>query len=156
MGTSTEKITNIDEIGVAQEENVQEIAGLNRQFHLDIEDFEWDKPEWIKEEIGKGNYYILKQCGLVLGAIDLQKIDADEIYIEAIAVDSASHGLGIGKKLIDYAKQRAREMGCKKISVESFESYDLLGFYQRVGFGLDNPPTGYYEGKPFHRFVMNL
>lgn len=144
------------QITIANKEDVNDILRLNSQFHLDIRDFEWDQPDWIKEKINKGHYFVLKQENQVLGAIDIENINKEELYIETIAIDPDHHGSGLGKKLISFAKNKAQEMGCKKITVESFQDYKLLDFYKKVGFQLDDPPIGYHNGQPFHRFIMLL
>lgn len=148
--------TNDQKISVAKKENLNDIVELNKQLHLDIESFKWDQPEYIKEEIRKGNYYVAKEGSQVVGAIDIQRPGVDELYIEVLVVDPKKHGFGIGKKLIAFAKNVARRWKCKKLTVESFQSYNVQGFYKKVGFRLDTPPVGYCEGLPFHRFVMDL
>ena len=156
MALNTEEQGWSHEIMPATKDNIRDIVGLNGQFHLDIKGFKWDKPEWIKEEIEKGNYFVLKQGDKVIGAIDTQKLGSGDLYIEAIAVEPSQHGTGLGKRLIMFAKDMGQNLGCKKLTVESFQSYGLLDFYQKVGFKLDTPSIGYYEGKPFYRFVMHL
>jgi ribosomal protein S18 acetylase RimI-like enzyme len=146
---------NDEPIVAAQVENTGDIARLNYQFHRDIKNFKWDKPEWIMKEIEKGNYFVMKQKGLITGAIDMQRSE-DELYIETIAVDSIHHDSGLGRRLILFAKGTAEKLGCKKLTVESLQSYNLQGFYQKVGFVTDNPPLGYFQSEPFYRFVMYL
>jgi len=146
---------NNQKITVANNDDLKDIVRLNQQFHRDIKGFKWDKPEWINSEIQKGNYFVFKRGADIFGAIDIQKFD-NEMYIEAIAVEPNQHRSGIGVKLIDFAKKIAQESNCKKLTVESFQSYNLLDFYQKIGFELDNPSVGYHEGQSFHRFVINL
>ncbi|KRT67576.1 MAG: GCN5-like protein N-acetyltransferase [candidate division WWE3 bacterium CSP1-7] len=139
----------------AREEDAAEIANLNTLFHLDIPDFKWDDKNWVREQIEQENYFILKENGVLTGAIDLQ-IQEDSLSIETIAVRKELQGKGTGRKLIDFAKDQARQKGKPKLTVESFTDYGLESFYQKVGFGKDDPYLGDYQGKPYYRFIMDV
>src|SRR3972149_4394828 len=139
----------------AREEDAAEIANLNTLFHLDIPDFTWDDKNWVREQIERENYFILKENGVLTGAIDLQ-IQEDSLSIETIAVRKELQGKGTGRKLIDFAKDQARQKGKPKLTVESFTDYGLESFYQKVGFGKDEPYLGDYQGKPYSRFIMGV
>ncbi len=67
----------------------------------------------------------------LLGAINIET-SGDEQIIQTIAVNLHYHKKGNGKKLIEFAKKTARESGCTKLTVESFQSYGLQEFYEKV------------------------
>src|SRR3972149_10636552 len=139
----------------AREEDAAEIMNLNTLFHLDIPDFKWDNESWVREQIEQGNYFVLKEDGILTGAIDLQTRE-DSLSIETIAVRKELQGRGTGRKMIDFAKDQARQNGKPKLTVESFTDYGLESFYKKVGFGKDDPYLGDYQGKPYYRFIMDV
>jgi len=155
---SSEEILNQPEkestVEPAREEDAAEIADLNTLFHLDIPDFKWDNESWVREQIEQGNYFVLKEDGTLTGAVNLQTQE-DSLSIETIAVRKDLQGRGTGRKLIDFAKDQAQQKGKPKLTVESFTDYGLESFYQKVGFGKDDPYLGDYQGKPYYRFIMD-
>jgi len=52
--------------------------------------------------------------------------------IRSLIVDSSARGLGIGKKIVDYCKNEAKEIGVKEILVLTYisEFFEKLGFEQ--------------------------
>lgn len=130
------------------------IIHLNRLFHLDFPWFKWDSPQWIREELENGNYYIIRDNGNLVAAMCLKMLE-NEGYIEAIAVQQKKQGSGFGRKLIEFAKSVSRKEGKSKLSVESFCDYKLEGFYEKCGFIKDHE-LGEYEGHPYYCFSMNL
>lgn len=138
------------EITNAKSENLQAILELNRQFHLDIANFKWDTPEWINQEIKIGNYIVLKEQENVLGAMCLESRD-DGVHIETIAIKNELHRKGLGKRLIDYAVDRTKKEGQRKLMVESFLDYGLEGFYIKSGF-LKSAIPRVYSGKKYNQY----
>ena len=60
-------------------------------------------------------------------------------YVELLAVDEAATGRGIGRALIDFAEEWARERHCHEIALDAFATNDgALAFYERVGFRPDH------------------
>jgi GNAT superfamily N-acetyltransferase len=121
--------------GKADMNDVPGIVHLNRQFHLNIGDFRWDTQPWIEGQIRDGNYYVLRDSNSLVGAFCLavspQTFSGD---IEAIAVRADVHGKGIGKVLIEQAKDICHSRSLKTLAVESFCEYGLDGFYMNCGF----------------------
>ena len=56
-----------------------------------------------------------------------------EFYISLLAVAKLYRGQGIGKKLLEYAKKKAHELGCNHILVTTY-SYQGAEFYPKMGF----------------------
>ena len=55
--------------------------------------------------------------------------------IEAVRVDSTLRSAGIGRKMIAWAIERARERGCAMVQLTSDKSRaDAIRFYQSLGF----------------------
>jgi GNAT superfamily N-acetyltransferase len=72
---------------------------------------------------------------------NLSHLGSPSGLIEAVAVDPAHQGQGIGKEMMAFAMERCREQGCYKLARSSnlkreaaHRFYDSLGF-QRHGYG---------------------
>lgn len=139
----------------AKVENADEIVSLNNQFHLDMSDFKWDTKEWIIQEIQKKMYYILvDDDNNVLGALHIGKYD-NEYYISTIAVKKEIHGKGLGKKLIDFAKELSIKNNIHLLIVESYCEYNLETFYTKCGFTKEKE-IGVHEGYDYFKFFIKL
>lgn len=90
--------------------------------------------------------YVAEQEGRVIGAFALLIMDnlahrgAPAAIVEDVAVDAASQGQGIGKILMNFAREKAAGKGCYKLTLSSHLSregahrfYDSLGF-ERHGY----------------------
>lgn len=138
----------------ARKEDAEEIALLNKQFHLDIPNFYWNSKKWVYSEIEKGNFYTLIDNKSILGAIDIEK-DKEEYSISTIAVKEDMHGKNLGKRLIEFAKKKAIKEKIPLLTVESFVDYNLEGFYTKCGF-TKNDKLGKYKGHNYFKFFMKL
>lgn len=138
----------------AGEESLGDIIKLNKLFSLDFDWFIWDSQDYVENELRNNAYYVLKDYGRVHGAMCL-KMNGDEAFIETIAVDRKKQRNGLGRKLIEFAKEFSQMNGKSKLIVESFCDYDLKDFYQKCGFICD-PKKSYYEGYPYFSFSMKL
>ena len=55
--------------------------------------------------------------------------------VEAVAVDPKYQGVGIGKKMMQFAMQRCREFGCYKLALSANMMRDKAHrFYESLGF----------------------
>lgn len=68
----------------------------------------------------------------VLGICRLQFNSSVEAQLRYMGVKENTQGLGIGKKLIEYAERTAKEKGAQKLILQSRES--AVGFYEKCGF----------------------
>ncbi len=75
--------------------------------------------------------------------------------IETISVDLNNQHKGFGKELIEFAKGYAIKNQCKKLIVNSFHKYNLLRFYEGLGFSKKNK-EGIYKGHKYYEFYVNL
>lgn len=144
----------MDKIIKAKEENLDDIALLNKQFKLNIPDFYWDSEKWISSEIKKGNYYILVDNGEILGAINLRKYKKEH-HISTIAVKKDMHRKNLGKKLIEFAKESTIKEKVHLLTVNSFVDYNLEGFYTKCGFYKESE-LGEYERHLYSKFFMRI
>ena len=117
----------------AKSADVAAIVELNKQFHKPLRGFVWDTPGWIAGEIAEGNYYVIRDAQGVAAAMCLPvgRHDAD---IHTMAVRADLHGQGLGKVLVDHAIDLCRKAGVRELSVMSYCSYGVKGFYEGCGF----------------------
>ena len=55
-------------------------------------------------------------------------------YMEDLCVDEACRGKGIGRKLFEYAKKRAKEMGAERMDLMVWNfNESALKFYEEMG-----------------------
>ncbi len=80
---------------------------------------------------------------------DVLPVRETELYVLALISSRAHAGRGIGARLIDHARQEARQMGCQQLRVDCWAgSPGLIGFYESVGFTkLDTFKVGGWSGQ---------
>ena len=71
----------------------------------------------------------------LIGGLILVPLSNDEIRIMQVAVDVVHQGEGIGRKLIKYAEDVAKEIGYETIVMHAMLS--VVGFYEKLGFKQD-------------------
>ena len=89
--------------------------------------------------------------GAVVGTLQLTLIPglsnqgAELALIEAVRVDSALRGQGLGQVMIAWAMDEARRRGCRNIELLTHNSrLDAQRFYERLGFARSH--TGMRRG----------
>lgn len=84
--------------------------------------------------------YLAESEGAVVGLISLIFFDyfpsqQQICRITALVVAEASRGLGVGTQLIDFAKGRASERGCRQLEVTtSMRREQTQAYYESIGF----------------------
>ncbi|MDR0396556.1 MAG: GNAT family N-acetyltransferase [Oscillospiraceae bacterium] len=78
--------------------------------------------------------YVLFEDGILTGLVTyIVRGDACEIT----SIDSMAEKRGVGTALINTVKDRAREMGCKRLQLMTMnDNLNAIGFYQKRGFDL--------------------
>ena len=89
-----------------------------------------------EEIIDKGGYICFAKSGeQIAGTCALKKYDDDLYELIKMGVDKDFRGLQIGKKLGLRVIEKAQELGCKTLFLESNKSLGpALSLYQRLGF----------------------
>jgi len=64
------------------------------------------------------------------------------LHVEDVVVDESMRGKGIGKKMLDFALQYAKNNNCYKIILDCSES--VKQFYESVGYTHKNLQMSYY------------
>lgn len=95
----------------------------------------WNKPLGSEKDDQEDESIHMMACDEnrnILGVCRLQLNSPDEAQLRYMAVKGGTQGLGIGKKLIEYAEGKAKAKGAEKIILQSREI--AVGFYEKCGF----------------------
>jgi len=76
------------------------------------------------------NFAVVEMDGEVVGAGALQILWLDLAEIRSLAVDEKYCGMKIGKKLVEYLLDEARELGLKQVFTLTYKP----GFFEKCGF----------------------
>lgn len=89
------------------------------------------RPIFVYDDNGVKGY-----CFCIIREIknDNIRCDMKTLYIDDLCVDERARGGGIGKKLCDYAKKYAKEIGCYNLTLNVWESNSSAQkFYEKQG-----------------------
>lgn len=85
--------------------------------------------------------WVAESGGRVVGTFALLVMDnlghmgTPSAIVEDVAVDPAVQGQGIGRVMMDFARQRCREKGCYKLALSSNRKRERAhAFYESLGF----------------------
>jgi N-acetylglutamate synthase-like GNAT family acetyltransferase len=92
--------------------------------------------DWIKKDMDKGmSYFLIKEEGRVCGCAALEMAENDMAYLERLAVLPQKRKQGLGRALVDYVLNQAKQAGTKNISIGIIAAQDeLKRWYQKIGF----------------------
>jgi len=137
---------NLEDIGA-----IKKIADL---LYFEMPDFVWNTGEFIEKQVGRGEYYVAEENGKVVGITSLRERNK-MLYIETLAVAKDSQSSGLGKKLVEFARQFAKGNNFEILRTTSFYEYGVKDFWIKQGFRLLGEP-GEYGGHKFYRFELKL
>lgn len=95
----------------------------------------WNKPLGSEKDEQENESIHLMACDEnrnILGVCRVQFNSSDEAQLRYMAVKGGTQGLGIGKKLIEFAERKAREKSAEKMILQSREI--AIGFYEKCGY----------------------
>jgi GNAT superfamily N-acetyltransferase len=75
------------------------------------------------------------RVGVVRGTVLLKPISEDTVKLRQMAVCDKVQGAGLGRKLVTFAEQVAKERGFKIIEMHARVS--ALGFYEKLGYATE-------------------
>ena len=135
---------------------LEEVSHVHHLIRPDIfnEGTKYNKDELnILMNNDKRPIYVYGEDKKVLGYIFLELneysgnnlVSRKEIYIDDLCVDDTKRGLGIGKKLFEFAKDYAKNNNYSSITLNVWEGNDnAIKFYQKLGM---TPLKTYMEYK---------
>jgi N-acetylglutamate synthase-like GNAT family acetyltransferase len=142
------------EIVRASVQDIEVILSLNQLLHVEAKEFKGNAYDFVKQEVAKGNYFVVKDGGTVVAAACISPRD-EGVYLETIAISEAYQKKGIGSELIEHAKKVTKDHGFDKLFVDTYCQYSADDFYTKCGFK-KIPTMGKYKGKPYHKFLLEL
>lgn len=126
------------EIRIFQDADAADVIALWKRCLLVVP---WNVPE---EDIARKLAY---QPQLFFVAVEAERIvgsvmvgyEGHRGWINYLAVDPTLQRNGLGRRLMDFAEVRLRELGCPKINLQVRSSNEaVLRFYERLGFRRDD------------------
>jgi ribosomal protein S18 acetylase RimI-like enzyme len=114
------------------------------------------KKERLAEELEKGHIlYGMVSDHQIIGYMQLEKSTEELYFLQKLAVLPEFRHLGLGKKLLDYAKEMVAGWGGKRISIAIIdENIVLKNWY--LAYGFIPTMTRKFEHLPFTVGFMNL
>jgi N-acetylglutamate synthase-like GNAT family acetyltransferase len=110
-------------------------AWIERYFHLEAKDRKMlDDPTGQILEPG-GDILVAEDDGVAIGCCALIPMPAGTYELAKMAVSDSHQGRGIGRKLIEAVIARAREMGARRLFLETNgRMAPAIHLYESVGF----------------------
>lgn len=83
------------------------------------------------EEVASSDVFVYQDGAEIMGYYRLMPLTDDEIDLDALFVDPAVIGHGVGKRLLCHALARASQLGYQAMTIQSDPHAE--GFYQAMG-----------------------
>lgn len=131
-----------------------------REFGLTVENCPANgafiKADRLREDLDKGNHmYVLLRNRSIIGFFQLEQKPEDRIELEKLTVLVEFRHYGYGKMLLEYAKQKAGELGARQLTIGIIEENKLLkDWYAANGFL--HTGTHKFEHLPFTVGYMSI
>jgi putative acetyltransferase len=80
------------------------------------------------------------------GCVGLKQLDSTHAELKSMKVSDAFVGKGVGRALLDHVLLQAKQLGCKRLSLETGSMRVFIparSLYESVGFVLCSPFDGY-------------
>lgn len=106
-------------------------------------------------------FFIAYLRGEAVGYVSLEKMEEGLVHLHKLYVKSASHGGGIGAKLITFAFRCAKEMcggGACRLELDVNRRNRAVGFYHKMGLSIAYEVDNIIEGTTFCRpdYIMAI
>ena len=126
------------EIRTYRESDQDAVVGLWRECGLVVPQNDPRKDICRKLSIQR-EMFLVGSMGSKLVATVMAGFDGHRGWINYLAVATASQNRGFGRRMMDAAEARLREMGCPKINLQVRSSNaDVIEFYKAIGYSVDD------------------
>ena len=126
------------EIRAYRESDQDAVVGLWRECGLVVPQNDPKKDICRKLSIQR-EMFLVGSIGSKLVATVMAGFDGHRGWINYLAVATASQNRGFGRRMMDAAEARLREMGCPKINLQVRSSNaDVIEFYRAIGYSVDD------------------
>ena len=78
-----------------------------------------------------------------------------KLHVRRLWVHADYRSRGLGRRLMEWAEERGRELGCTGVVVDTM-SFQAPGFYERLGYRRFGLSEGYEGGASRHYFEKGL
>ncbi len=102
------------------------IEGMNRQHHIPLRD------EFDEHDCDGTKYIVLLDDGYPVATCRFYENDTRTVTLGRVVVLPEYRGLGLGKKVVTEAEAWAKELGYKKINIDS--RVEAIQFYEKLGY----------------------
>ena len=102
------------------------IEGMNRQHHIPLRD------EFDEHDCDGTKYIVLLDDGYPVATCRFYENDTRTVTLGRVVVLPEYRGLGLGKKVVTEAETWAKELGYKKINIDS--RVEAIHFYEKLGY----------------------
>ena len=111
-------------------------------------------PDWVRAAFSKGiRHFVLDTPEGPAGCVALEQADSDVCYVERLAVLPAYRRSGFGEALVNYAVERARDLGARRVELGMVAAQiELRNWYEKLGFSVTSIVQ--FEGAPFEVAFM--
>ncbi|MBQ9914485.1 MAG: ribosomal protein S18-alanine N-acetyltransferase [Clostridia bacterium] len=110
----------------------------------------------LSDELTNENavFFTAKRNGVPVGYMGMHCV-LDECYVANVAVSTAERRQGIGRFLLRYAEERARERDCSFISLEVRVSNEsAIGLYSAEGYERAGERKNFYSAPRENALIM--
>ncbi len=129
-------------------QNVSRVYRLiNGEYQLikdeDTMDWSLEKKRSIAKELLSNKYisYGAIDEGKIIGFISLEsQLRGERLVLDMMQVSRNYRGQGLGKKLFQIAKVKAKEVGAKQLYISAFSSKETIAFYKAMGCKVTDSP----------------
>ena len=112
--------------------------------------------EGLSSELSNENavFFTAKLGGEIAGYMGMHTV-LDECYVANVAVKNAFRRKGIGRRLLSYAEERARERGCSFISLEvRVSNTAAVSLYSSEGYEKMGERKNFYSAPTENALIM--
>ena len=102
------------------------IQGMNRQHHISLRD------EFDQHDADGTRYIVLLDEGYPVAPCRFYEIGPDTVTLGRVVVLPEYRGQGLGAKAVTEAEQWIRELGYRRISIDS--RLEAVGFYEKLDY----------------------
>jgi GNAT superfamily N-acetyltransferase len=97
---------------------------------------------------GRGCFWVAWLGDVPIGCGAIRKLDAETAEVKRMFVDATARGRGVGRAILDALERAARDLGCRRLVLETGDrQIEAVALYRRAGF-LPIPRFGEYVDSP--------
>lgn len=136
------------------------IFEINKQLTLNFCSLRCVDYFFINDRVRRKKFYVLEYENTVVAAIsvdleDLFKNNSLQFIIDSIAIKKEYHKRGLGTILIDYVLDNVWDnIVHNEIYVGTFEEYNVLNFYIKYGFEIEEIYNDVYDDNKRHKVYL--